>query len=311
LAKSTVETDNASPASKYSLDTLVRLLQEAAHLEHCLLNAYLYTACSIKCTPQEYETVDVAGRKLPNLRRAVQFERARAWKLAMLSVAREEMQHLHLVQCMLRALGKPSCFTLPERDGATGGWRFLDWRMHISGGKTGEPTIVPLEPISLASVRRFREYESTNSFQDAVSARIHALEEQIVAQELDLLIETTIMAMPATSDTNKQRIERVKKNLKFLYSEMPPRPKLLHDIALRGSRRKKWSRCLCFVRSQICIRSISRCDTARPFATTRSSTATVCKTMSSQIAMLLKALFLWLLDQCTAIKTLARLFNPM
>jgi hypothetical protein len=47
---------------------LVDLLHEAAELEHCLLDAYLYAACSLKSTPQELEEARTA--ELPP-RRAV------------------------------------------------------------------------------------------------------------------------------------------------------------------------------------------------------------------------------------------------
>jgi hypothetical protein len=36
---------------------LIDILHEAAQLEHCLLVSYLYTACSLRSTPQEFATV--------------------------------------------------------------------------------------------------------------------------------------------------------------------------------------------------------------------------------------------------------------
>ncbi|CAF1013126.1 unnamed protein product [Adineta ricciae] len=45
-----------------SYQLLVKLLQEAYHLEHCLLNSYLYTACSIKSTPGEFEKIECIQR---------------------------------------------------------------------------------------------------------------------------------------------------------------------------------------------------------------------------------------------------------
>lgn len=36
------------------LGKLIELLHQAEELEQCLLNAYLYAACSLKTTPQEF-----------------------------------------------------------------------------------------------------------------------------------------------------------------------------------------------------------------------------------------------------------------
>ena len=91
---------------------LVDMLQQAAQLEHSLLNAYLYSAFSIKSMPHEFESL--SGKE--NRRRAIQFEKARRWKEGILAVAKEEMLHLHYVECMLRALGEPPSFTLPRRN---------------------------------------------------------------------------------------------------------------------------------------------------------------------------------------------------
>ena len=81
---------------------LEQLLDEAAQVEHCLLNTYLFAACSLKSLPEEFATLS-DGRE--NRRRAIHFERTRAWKQAVLGVAHEEMVHLHYVQCLLRAIG--------------------------------------------------------------------------------------------------------------------------------------------------------------------------------------------------------------
>ena len=84
------------------LRMLTNMLHQAAKLEHSLLDAYVYTASSIKSTPQEFE-------KLPNgktnPRRAIQFEKARRWKQAILGVSHEEMLHLHYVQCPIESTG--------------------------------------------------------------------------------------------------------------------------------------------------------------------------------------------------------------
>ncbi|ASS74095.1 hypothetical protein CIG75_03230 [Tumebacillus algifaecis] len=143
---------------------LVALLHEAAELEHSLLDAYLYTACSIKSTPQEFAVV--GGKE--NRRRAVQFERARSWKQSILLVAHEEMLHLHYVQCLLRALGEAPRFGLPNRSQESGNWQIPNWKAQVAGedvdGGTGVE--VPIGPLSLENIRRFVLYEATDSLQD-------------------------------------------------------------------------------------------------------------------------------------------------
>ncbi|CAF1690808.1 unnamed protein product, partial [Adineta ricciae] len=146
-----------------SYQLLVKLLQEACHLENCLLNSYLYTACSIKSTPGEFEKIDHVDN---NIRAGIQFERAREWKQSILLVAHEEMIHLHYVQCMLRALGERPCFTLPDRHPTTGNWFIPNWRAHIGEKPNNEGVQVPIEPLTSECIQHLVLYESTDALQD-------------------------------------------------------------------------------------------------------------------------------------------------
>jgi hypothetical protein len=144
--------------------TLVRLLQEAARLEHCLLNTYLFAACSLKTLPEEFATLRDGS---PNRRRAIQFERVRDWKLSILSITHEEMMHLHYVQCLLRALGEPADFTLPDRSPQSDDWRFEGWRAHAGTEEPEHGTEVPVEALTPETIKRFILYEATDALQDA------------------------------------------------------------------------------------------------------------------------------------------------
>ena len=113
---------------------LVDMLEQAGQLEHCLLNTYLYAACSLKSMPQEFETVGNEGAQegsLLNRRRAIVFERARAWKQCLLGVAREEMVHMHYVECLRRGLGERPSLSLPRRDPQTDNWLVPNWKALI------------------------------------------------------------------------------------------------------------------------------------------------------------------------------------
>jgi hypothetical protein len=140
---------------------LVDMLHEAAQLEHCLLDSYLYAACSLKSTPQEFALI--SGK--PNLRRAIQFERVRRWKQAILTVAHEEMLHLHFVECMIRALGERPYFGLPNRN-EKGAWVIPNWQARI-GAQIADPqgTEVPICPLTPEYAKRLVMFESSDSLQ--------------------------------------------------------------------------------------------------------------------------------------------------
>jgi hypothetical protein len=197
-------------------DLLVGLLHEAAELEHCLLDSYLYAACSLKTHPEEFATL-VGGRE--NRRRAIQFERVRAWKQAIIGVAAEEMGHLNYVQCMIRALGEPPHFGLPERDPDSGSWLFRGWRTRIGSEESDDGTEVPIEPLTPGSARRFVLYEATDALQDADPFGSDSMElfGDLHAFELDLLFETALLDVE--DDTER---ERLKKQLAELYEELLP-----------------------------------------------------------------------------------------
>lgn len=194
---------------------LVQMLQEAAQLEHCLLNTYLYSACSLKSTPQEFTLI---GTK-ENLRKAQQFERVRGWKQNILAVAHEEMRHLHYVQCMIRALGERPSLGLPARN-AQGNWVIPNWDMR-EGKKpfSDDGTPVPIAPLDGGQLRNFIMYESTDSLQDTdpFSAGNKELFERLYDFELALRIESMLVNM-----TDEAAKANLRAKLLSLYKEMLP-----------------------------------------------------------------------------------------
>jgi hypothetical protein len=197
---------------------LVDMLREASKLEHCLLDTYLAAACSLKSTPQEFATI--GGKE--NQRRAVQFERVRSWKQAILSVAHEEMRHLHFVQCLLRALGEPAYLGLPDRT-AEGVWNIPNWRIQIGSAlPAGEKGVdVPVRPLDLSDIKRFVLYESSDALQDEdpFGEPAQALYKRLHAFELDLHFEGMLVGMPAGTEK-----EALVTKLRFIYEQLPPVP---------------------------------------------------------------------------------------
>lgn len=199
--------------------SLIDLLHLAAQLEHCLLDAYLYTACSLKTIPEEFAS---AGFLNENNRRAIQFERTRDWKQSILEIAVEEMFHLHYVQCMLRALGAPpSLSSLPKRDKNKGMWVIPNWKAVIGKEPVneGKGVEVHLSPLTEECIRRFVLYESTDALQDnnPFGDKIMSLFEKLHEFELDLRFER--MLYNVDNDVERQEI---KKDLKKLYVELVP-----------------------------------------------------------------------------------------
>ena len=195
-------------------EPLIALLHEAAQLEHCLLDTYLYAACSCKTLPAEFATL-ADGRE--NRRRAIQFERVRAWKQAILNVAHEEMLHLHYVQCLIRALGAPPYLGLPPRVG--GEWTIADWRERVNGNGNGDGTRVPVEPLSARAVRRFVGYESTDSLQDEDLFGQHAMDlfRRLHAFEADVRLEQVFFDV-----SDEAEREQLKAALGKLYTDVAP-----------------------------------------------------------------------------------------
>lgn len=215
--RTSIPPSSPTPQNDEYRTLLVDLLKEASQLEHCLLDAYLYAACSIKSTPQEF--AEVAGK--PNRRRAIQYERARAWKQHILLVAREEMLHLHYVECLLRGLGERPNFALPNRDEKTGNWIIPNWRARIGQAPVneGEGVLIPIEPLSPSLIRQFVLFEASDSLQDAnpfgppvldLFARLHAF-------EVDLYFESILFDIDdATIRTT------LKQKLSDLYTQLTP-----------------------------------------------------------------------------------------
>lgn len=198
---------------------LVDLLHEAAQLEHSLLDAYLYTACSLKSMPQEFATI--GGKE--NRRRAIQYERARAWKQSILMITHEEMLHLHYVQCLIRALGEAPFFTLPERDAQSGNWIIPNWQARIGDQPVneGRGVEVPVTPLSPELINHFVLFEASDSLQDRdpFGDAAMALFESLYAFELDFRFESVLLHVE-----DDARREELKQKLLLLYTTLPPLP---------------------------------------------------------------------------------------
>lgn len=193
---------------------LIDLLREAAKLEHCLLDAYLFAAYSLKTLPCEFAEV---GNRRENVRRAVQFERVRRWKQALLQVATEEMTHLHYVQCMLRALGEGPAFVLPGRD-PDGTWVVPNWRLQVGAEERGKAKI-PVTPLDLAAISRFVLYESTDALQDSDPFGPAALGvfDQVRRFELDYQLESALRSV-----VDDEQRTGLRSQLEAIYETLPP-----------------------------------------------------------------------------------------
>lgn len=225
--------------------TLVPLLQEAASLEHCLLNSYLYTACSLKNTPLEFED---GGR-----RAAVQFENVRLWKTAILAVCHEEMRHLHLVQCLLRSLGELPHFGLPPRN-PEGDWLIANWEPHIDAtvartaprlagtlrglhaapqATAGDGVTVPVTPLTHAFAAKLAAYESSDSVQDAgmFGPEMTALYEKLAGFELEFRLESILYNM-----RNEANYAELRDSLRAIFTELSPTVTLTRDLHLKQAR---------------------------------------------------------------------------
>lgn len=190
----------------------------ASKLEHCLLNAYIYTACTIKSTPEEFNVF--SGENQHNRRSAIQFERAREWKKSILMVAHEEMLHLHYVQCLLRALGEKPYFQLPDKKPGTNNWFIPNW--NIKNGKVlmddEKGTIIPIEPCTYKNIQQFVLYESSDSLQDigAVSEEAQKLYEKLFKFEIRLRIASMLLNI-----TDEKIHEKLAENLYDIYTMLP------------------------------------------------------------------------------------------
>lgn len=222
-------TTKTTPERREETQMLVKMLQQAARLEHSLLNCYLYTAASIKSMPQEFEFL--SNGKI-NKRRAIHFEKARQWKKSILEVSHEEMRHLHYVQCLLRALGESPDFTLPERD-QTGSWIIPNWDIHTySNQPSSTGAQIPLDNLTIEQMKRFILFESTDSLQDTdpFGERITNLFNKLNEFELDFHLESALYMI----EDPDHRVS-LKKKLKHIYLTVSPSDKKELDMALQAA----------------------------------------------------------------------------
>ena len=127
---------------------LAELLSEAAELEHGLMCQYLFAAFSLKRAPDEGVTWS-------------QLELMRRWEASILLVARQEMEHLGLVNNILTAIGEAPYFDRPNFPlGAR------HYEIHIP---------FKLERLTLEAVRRFVEFEMPRHLDAQEAARVAAV----------------------------------------------------------------------------------------------------------------------------------------
>lgn len=129
---------------------LIDALTDAAALEHQFMCQYLYAAFSLKKSPDE--TCDAA-----------QFEAVRRWASTIYMTARQEMEHLSVVNSLLTAVGGAPYFGhagFPTRSPYYGSAALAEKHGDIPGLPV--PCEIPfvLERLSLRSARRFACMES-------------------------------------------------------------------------------------------------------------------------------------------------------
>lgn len=119
--------------------SLLDLLSRAATLENLLACQYLFAAFSLKKYPEEFD------QSLGEETIAAQLERNRRWGAKLLFTARQEMEHLCMVQNMLAILNRPSYM----------------WRPNYPVPAEASLIKLPnhLAPFSMHAVEVFRYYE--------------------------------------------------------------------------------------------------------------------------------------------------------
>jgi hypothetical protein len=127
---------------------LAELLCEAAELEHGLMCQYLFAAFSLKREPDE----GVSWEQLEQMRR---------WEASIMVVARQEMEHLGLVNNVLTAIGEAPFFARPNFPLGP-----RHYSIHIP---------FKLERLTLAAVRRFIEFEMPMALDAGEEARLDAV----------------------------------------------------------------------------------------------------------------------------------------
>jgi hypothetical protein len=144
-----VEAKLASRKPIRSKPQLIAALKEAAEIEHQLMIQYLYAAFSLKKRPDETCT-------------PAQYEFVRRWGSTLLMVARQEMEHLALVNGLLSAFGAAPWFSrenIPRQSPYLLGANMAAFKAP-GGGVT--PCDVPFvfERFNLATIGRFVCMES-------------------------------------------------------------------------------------------------------------------------------------------------------
>ncbi len=104
---------------------LVEALKDGAELEHYLMCMYLYAALSLKRYPDEACT-------------AAQVEVVRRWASQIFMVARQEMEHLALVNGIFSAIGAPAYF-IHSDDFQNRPLQSFQLNVHADGGSGLEP----------------------------------------------------------------------------------------------------------------------------------------------------------------------------
>jgi ferritin-like protein len=134
--------DDANAPPPELKELLVRCLQEGAELEQQLMIQYLYAAFSMKKRPDK--TCDDA-----------QFEHVRRWQSTVYLVARQEMEHLALVNGMLAAIGAEPFFdrqNIPLQSPY-----LLGRNLQLEKSLANQPCDIPFmfERFNLAVIERF------------------------------------------------------------------------------------------------------------------------------------------------------------
>ncbi len=109
--------DGASGKAKSQLkDVLYHFLTQASETEQLLSLQYLYAAFSLKKFPEEFDDYNpqAEAENETNLLRLSQIESIRRWEANVLYVARQEMEHLNLVQNLIAILGYEPYFFRPN-----------------------------------------------------------------------------------------------------------------------------------------------------------------------------------------------------
>lgn len=131
-----------------SRQALITALRDAAELEHQIMCQYLYAAFSLKKAP------DASCH-------AAQWEYVRRWGATLLLLARQEMEHLALVNNLLLAVGAPPHFTRDNIEGKILS-HYHSWPLHTAGPDEPAPVEIhfQFEKFSIATLQRFVCLES-------------------------------------------------------------------------------------------------------------------------------------------------------